>query len=102
MAYLNKEFQKRFFEKSSNDYNSYYKQYTKSFVIQTGLPIFSNSNFNEKDKRFLSKTNCKKLKMPVAETELPVAWYRGMNGFFPLFFREWEDTQENRKLLGYK
>lgn len=102
MDYLKEEFQKRFFEKASNDYNSYYKQYTVTFVKETELPIFSNSTFSEKDRRFLSKTNCKKLKMPVSETELPVAWYRGMNGFFPLFFREWENTQENKKLLGYK
>lgn len=102
MDYLSKdEFEKTFLEKPDWIYDSYYKQYKAKFVKLTNLPIFNSYNFNDKDRRFVSKTNCKKLKQPVEPNEIPVAWYRGMNGFFPLFFREWEDTPENRKLLGY-
>ncbi|UBK83468.1 hypothetical protein KLF50_14980 (plasmid) [Clostridium perfringens] len=100
--FKNDNLKKLYLEKSDTVYNSYYKQYKASFVKQTDLPIFTSSNFNEKDRRFLSKTNCSKLKQPVKADEIPVAWYRGMNGFYPLFFREWENTAENRKLLGYK
>ncbi|MGU9035181.1 hypothetical protein ACV3WV_14295 [Clostridium perfringens] len=95
------EFKKLFLEKSEEVYNKYYRQYKASFVYKTDLPIFNTNSFKEKDRRFLSKTNCKKLKRPVGEEELPVAWYRGMNGFYPLYFREWNDTEENRRLLGY-
>lgn len=103
MQYLShKEFKKLFIEKSSDVYNHYYHLYKASFIKQTDLPVFCVYDFNDKDRRFLSKTNCKKLKQPIGADELPVAWYRCMHGFAPLFFREWDDTQENRKLLGYK
>lgn len=95
------EFRKIFLERPDWIYNSYYRTYKAIFVKTTGLPIFNTNTFKEKDRRFLSKTNCKKIKKPIKADELPVAWYRGMHGFYPLFFREWEDTLENRKKLGY-
>lgn len=66
-------------------------------AIATGLPIFKT--YGKKFPReFLSKTQCKSIKLPVGEDEKPVAYKRNniRSQYFPLYDRcnayIWEKT----------
>ncbi|EGT4141303.1 hypothetical protein EQY97_10220 [Clostridium perfringens] len=74
------------------EFNNYYKCYTAESCRKTGLPMFggniSKEEYYDKYKdKFLSKTRCKEIKKPVYEGEEPVAFYRMLNGYIPLYLR---------------
>lgn len=93
MNFLDEEFHEDFF--NGKYFMKIYNTYKAEFVHKTRLPVFDSNNYVYKDRRFLSKTKCKLIKMPISDKELPVAWYRCKNGYCPLYFREWEETKEN-------
>lgn len=73
-------------------YNSYYNCYTAETVKKTGLPMvggdMSKAEYSQKyADKWLSATRCKNIKQPVKDDEEPVAFYRVMNGYVPLYER---------------
>lgn len=76
------------------EYDTYYNTYTAKSVRETGLPYIGGkggipkSEYIEKYINiWLSKSRCNKLKKPVLENERPVAYYKVMHGFVPLYYR---------------
>ena len=63
--------------KITNGYGWYTAEYCKS----TGLPMYSKKSYEQVAGKYLSKTRCAKIKMPVKEGENPVAFYRVDRGY---------------------
>ena len=70
--------------KKTNGYGWYTAEYCKS----TGLPMYDKKTYAEVANKYLSKTRCAKIKMPVKDGEKPVAFYRVDRGYCGLYERE--------------
>lgn len=66
--------------KIMNDYGFYTAEYVKT----TGKPYKGI----DRKKNWYSKTQCKKIKMPVKDGEEPVAFSIAMHGYYALYERE--------------
>lgn len=60
-----------------------YGFYTANYVRMSRKPYLTE----ERQKNWYSKTQCKKMKKPVADGEEPVAFSRAMHGYYPLYER---------------
>ena len=69
--------------KITNGYGWYTAEYCKS----TGLPMYNKKSYEQVEDKYLSKTRCAKIKMPVKEGESPVAFYRVDRGYCGLYDR---------------
>ena len=73
-------------------FDSRYKCYTADSCRKTGLIMFGSSDtpkskYSEYADKYLSKSRCKLIKKPVKDDEQPIAFYRVMNGYVPLYDR---------------
>ena len=50
--------------------------------------MYNKKTYADVSDKYLSKTRCEKLKMPVKEDEEPVAFYRVDRGYCGLYLRE--------------
>ena len=66
-----------------------YGTFSAAYCRTTGLPMLSNgyTGYEEYADKWLSKSRCKKSKRPIQEGEKPIAWYRTMHGYCPLYDR---------------
>ena len=69
--------------KITNGYGWYTAEYCKS----TGLPMYNKKSYEQFADKYLSKTRCAKIKMPVKEGESPIAFYRVDRGYCGLYDR---------------
>ena len=74
--------------KEKNQYGWYTAEYCRS----TGLPMYTRKTYADVSDRYLSKTRCAKIKMPVKEGENPVAFYRVERGYCALYLRDERKT----------
>ena len=64
-----------------------YGWYTAEYCRSTGLPMYNKKTYSSVADRYLSKTRCKQLKVPVKDGEDPVAFYRVDRGYCGLYDR---------------
>lgn len=76
-------------------WNGYYKCYTAAYCKLTGLPMMDKYDYGPCADKWLSPSRCKKAGKPVQQNEKPVAFYRVMNGFCPLYERSEESEGGN-------
>lgn len=73
-----------------------YGWYTAEYCRTTGLPMYNKKTYADVSDKYLSKTRCAKLKMPVKEGEKPAAFYRVDRGYCGLYLREEGADHEQR------
>ena len=71
-------------------WNDYYKCYTAEYCRTTGKLMLNKNSYEPYADKYLSTTRCKAIKKPVQEGEEPIAFYRVMNGYKPLYDRSEE------------
>lgn len=84
-----------YLEQTKESYNFYYKTYRAEWCKKSGLPMYSNKDFQiVENEKLYTKTRAKKEKIKIDETKV-YAWYRRPNGYTPLFkaINEREDTK---------
>lgn len=74
-------------DKEIKVWNGYYKCYTSEYCKLMGLPMLNHETYKDYAEKWLSPSRCKKAGKPVQEGEKPVAFYRLVNGYCPLYDR---------------
>lgn len=72
--------------------NEKYKSYTAEYAKYTKLPMYGGAKYPKQDYEevkdiYLSSTRCREIGKSVGDNEEPVAWYRVMHGYVPLYLR---------------
>lgn len=74
-----------FLIQTNESYNFYYKTYRAEWCKKSGLPMYSNKDWERvENERLYTKTRAKKEKIKIDDTKV-CAWYRRPNGYSPLF-----------------
>lgn len=88
-----KEYSER---KSNGEPINRYGYYSADYCRQTGLPMYrSKEEYAPLAQIFLSKTRCMAQGRLVSASEKPIAFYRVMNGYCPLYDRREQTEEEN-------